>query len=152
MALGTRQIIVMFLIVGLFAFSFISFGINFQDEFNADQNSRILDDTRVKAIYDGVNSTFSSSRNTVNTFNSTITDPGAVEEGGDFGGVLFKPIVSITRAFTGIATGMFDVILGPILNALNIPEEAQRIVGTVLATIFLIVTIFLAWKLFRQGS
>ncbi len=146
---NTRKLIVGFIVIGLFAFAFLSFAINFQQEWRGD--SDILNDTRLNALYTGINGTFSTNFETAEQFDDTLYQEDVSEQGRTTS-ILFAGVTGIARAFTGIAANMFNAIFGPLLNALGLPQQAAVIVGAVLSTIFLIVTILLAWKLLRQGS
>tara|TARA_R100001480_G_scaffold67801_1_gene79207 strand:- start:447 stop:893 length:447 start_codon:yes stop_codon:yes gene_type:complete len=146
---NARKLIVGFVVIGLFAFAFLSFAVNFQQEWRGD--SDILNDTDLKLIYTGINDSFADDYQTSKSFDNSLYKE-EVKEGGLTTSLLFRPILGIMSAFTGIAAKMFNVVLGPLMSALGLPQQAAVVVGSVLSTIFLIVTILLAWKLLRQGS
>lgn len=147
---GTRQIIVGFAVIALFTFAFISFAVNFQTEWGANQS--ILDDSRISSMYSGVNSSIAYSDSISRQYSDTLYNETDPAQKGTATSILFGGIVAIANAFTGTATRVFSAIFAPLLSALGLPQEAAVIVGTVFSVIFLIVTILLAWKLLRQGA
>jgi len=149
MGVGARQIVIAFVVIGLFAFAAISFGVNYQQEWNSNQS--ILDDSRISSIYGGVNSTFKTSSVTVNDSSDTLYEESP-KESGTVANLLFGGIVGIARGFTGIASQFFNAIFGPLLSLLGLNGELAIVVGAVLSTILGITLAFLVWRLLRRGD
>lgn len=144
-----KDYIITFIVIGFFAFAFISFATNFQTELNAKDN--IINDTRISHIYSGMNESLYSSYGDSKEKNATLYEDDLSQK-SSVTTTLFGGIVGITKGFTGIANKIFGVIFTPLFDTLNLNRETSKILGAVLTTIFLIVGVLLAWKLLRSGE
>lgn len=152
--MNTKAIMVSFLVISLFIISFISFGVNFAQE--NDLTTTIRNDSRIDAIYTGVNDTIfdyngkgvyqesNSSQTSFNQDDPTLT--------GTTSSILFSAVTTVGKSIMSIANSIFGVTLEPLLKALGLPREVRVVVGTILATILVFLVTLLAWKLYRQGN
>jgi len=143
-----RNMVIAFVVIGLFAFAFISFGVSFQQEWGAEQT--ITDNTHISSIYSGVNDSIESSYQSSEEQKGSMTE----EEPGQSGSVselIMGAISNIAKVFTGVIDSVFGAITKPLLKALGLPQQVARIVGIVLSTILAITTTLLIWKLFKLG-
>lgn len=144
-----RKFVTGFLVIALFAFAFISFGINFQSEWDA--NSSISDDPHMSTIYSGVNDSIHSSHSDVEGQKGTLYEEDPTQT-GDVASLIFAGVSAIASVFTGVANGIFGVITYPLMNALGLPQGIASVIGTVLSSIFLITVVLLGWKLMKTGE
>tara|TARA_R100001530_G_scaffold136140_1_gene115444 strand:+ start:144 stop:596 length:453 start_codon:yes stop_codon:yes gene_type:complete len=150
MAIGTRQIVIAFVLIATFAFALISFGINIQNEWTGSSN--LLQDSRINNLYTGVNSTLKTANTQANGSAGTLYGEAEETKATFFERVILGPMKSIAQGFTNTASSLFNVLTAPLVRGLNLPQGLANFFGAVLATIFGIVTVFLAWRLFKQGA
>ncbi len=141
-----RQLVVGFLIVGIFMFSLISFGITLQTQNNSSQS--LLDDSTFNDTFGDLQTEIQGSKvvadNQREAFESQ--EPGA-------GGFNFD-LTSIIGAgikftdFLSSAGGMITIILTAPQVYLGIPG----IVTIGIASLITITIILLAWRLYRTGE
>jgi len=147
--MNMRNFVIGFMIIALFSFAFISFGINFQEEWGA--NKSIANDPHLSNLYDGVNKSIQSGYGTADNQKGTLYEEDPTQT-GEVSSLLFAGVSAIASAFTGIANATFGAIVTPLMKALGLPRDIAAIVGTVLSSIFLITVVLLGWKLMRQGE
>lgn len=152
--MDTKGLMFSFLLIALFIISVISFGVNFAVEHETNQS--ILDDSRINALYTGVNETifdyndigvYQESNDSLTSFNQD--DPSAT---GTASSILFSAVTSVGKSIMSIANSIFGVTLEPLLKLLGLPREVRVVVGVILSTILVFLVTLLAWKLYRQGQ
>lgn len=153
---GIRHIITGLLVFSLFVITFISFGVNFAEENNANQT--IIDDNSpLKTIYENVDSTLKdyddqgiqqSANDSFGSFYEEEETSGIIGSITDF---FIRSILGVGKTIAGIANTIFEVTLNPLLKTLGIQSEIARVIGIVLSTIMMFTLILLAWKLYRLG-
>lgn len=153
---GMKQIITGLLVFALFVIMFISFGVHFAEENNAEQT--IVDDNSpLKTIYEEVNTTIKDydGRGLQDTANQSFGSFYEEEEtSGTIGRItdfFIRSILGVGKTVAGVSNTIFEITLNPILKALGIQSEIARVIGIVLSTIMMFTLILLAWKLYRLG-
>lgn len=151
-----KDIMVGFLVFGIFIIALISFGVNFANENDAE--TLVTDNNSpIQTIYSGVNSTIYNYDG--NNIQEKANDSfGGFHDEGDTTGILgtitdffISSLLAVGKTITGISNAIFNVTLAPLLKALGIQPGIARIIGIVVSTIMLFTLILLAWKLYRLG-
>lgn len=143
-----RNMVIAFVVIGLFAFAFISFGVSFQEEWGADDT--ITDNTHISDIYSGVNKSIKSGYQGAEEQKGAMTEEEPTQS-GTVSELIMGAISTVASVFTGVVYGIFGSITDPLMKALGLPQEVARIVGVVLSTILAITATLLIWKLFKLG-
>lgn len=142
---GIRNMIISFILVGLFALAFISF--IYQTSIDNNPTSDLLTNSQLNKTFKGLNSTLSSYQQQAefqkNVSFSENTNPFvAIFE------LAVTSIIGIGRTFTGMIFGTWDLITGLIFVTLGVPP----IVIGVILSIIIITVIFLLFRMWRVGS
>lgn len=146
-----KGFVISFILIGLFAFSFVSFASVAQQEQGIEDN--IINDSNVGLIYSGLNDSFENEEGMYSDANDSV---GAINQGeevsGSGGELFFNAVRFVGSSLGGIAETVFNSIFDPLLKGLGMPEGVRKVVGAVLGTIFLITIALLAWRLFKRGE
>ncbi len=138
-----RDLIIGFLLVGLYALSMISFGIGLADLNSANQS--IGDDPRIINIIGNLSSELNKSQATAegqrDAFEQETPKLGT-------GSLLFESLAGVLKTFTGTFVVMFNIIFELIFQVFSIPP----VVLSVVISIALIMIVFLGWRFLRVGD
>lgn len=143
MASNFRGLIIAFLLVGLFFFAMISFGVQINED--NDANTSITNIPFINSTYTSLQTNLSSSSTTSQSqregFESEIPTEGVDN-------ILLFSIVSIGKVFGSMLTGLFNVIVIGSSQALGI----NPIIIGVIQSILLLTLIIFIWKTIKQGE
>jgi len=151
-----KGIIIGVLLVALFSIAFISFGINFGLEREAEIN--IANDSRINVLYTNLNDSIynyddsgdtiqETANGTTSAFNQDDTTGSSIIS--DF---IISSIVGVGKTLMGVVMVVSDIILDPVLSlVLPAAPEVRRIVGIILATILMFVLVLITWRLIKVG-
>lgn len=143
MAEGFRNIVIAFLLVGLFMFSLISFGV----ELAADNeiNQTILSHPTINSSYQKIESNLSTAASTASGQRANFETEIPTES---FGSLLFYSIVSAGKVFGGMMASMYNLITGSFSEVLGV---SPIVLGTITA-IILMSMVLLAWRVYKSGE
>jgi len=152
MATGLKTLIISFLLVGLFTYSFISFGDKFQNDMDANQTLLNESDSNLNSTYGFFRTNLEESEDTANTSRTSFESEKVTSE---FGSLTLSSVVGVAKSFTGTMIGFFNVIFDLIKVVFGFDEGNSAaftaVIGT-LSAILLITIIFFAWRWIRTGS
>ena len=137
-----KDLIIPLLLSGLFIIAMISFGIYLANENNA--NNILAGNEALNRSYNNIN------RQLLETENSTESQKQAFFKDIPVIGqisIVLKSITGTARIFFSGGISLLDSMFTLVSETLGIPS----IVISVLTSIFLIIGVLLAWKLFRTG-
>lgn len=147
MAEGTRNLVIAFVLVSLFIFAFVSFGVQFQTDMGANQT--ILNETK-----GGLNTTFIQIETQLSEMKSTTNSSRtAVEEEGvgiDEGQITSTSIISTVLTFWSRISGTWQAIKG--LFDVFFDKDMRNVFLGAIGTILTITLILYAWKTWRTGT
>lgn len=151
-ATGLKTLIISVLLVGLFIYSFIAFGVQFQTDMDANQSILNTTASNLNKTYGALKTNLTGSEDTAN---STRTSFESEEAKSEFGSLTFKSIVGVGKSFTGTMANFFNIIFDLLKVVLGLDEDDNAaftvVIGT-LGAIFLVTVIFFAWRTYRSGS
>lgn len=141
--MGLKEITVSILLIGLFSFALISFGLNMQLLNNAPVT--LLNDSTINSSYGLLNNSYSQyQKEAQERYNASAQDNP--QAGSD--SILTFSIVNNARSFTtGIFT-IFGIIMNLIINTLTI----NPIIIGVFSGLLIFIVILYTWRLFRGGE
>jgi len=143
MAKDFGNLFTLFALIGLLIFGLISFGYNFQQE--NDMVNTIRDDDRINKTYIDLNSSLSDFRNKAELRKGSFENESATESSGSL--ILFT-ITSAGKVFTGMITGVYNVLI--VLPALILGIDP--IIISVFTALLLVTLVLSLWRLYRQGG
>jgi len=143
MATGFRNLFIAFLLVGLFFFSMVNFGIQLSNE--NDANSSLLDHDAINRSFNDLSSKLGSSDENASAQRENFESETPTAPSGDY--ILVSVIKSGFTTFSTIM-GVFNTIIVLMTETLGI----SSVVLGVLSTILLISGIFLLWRLYKAGE
>ena len=143
MSEGFKGLIISFILVGLFAFAMINFGVQLSLE--NDSNQSILENSAINRSYHRLESNLTELRDEAQTQKEGFEGEDPKLEGGS---LLFKSIVGAGKTFSSTITSVWIIISDVAYNVFGINE----IILGVLASILLVTIIFLAWRAYKAGS
>lgn len=138
---GFRNMMIAFLITGLFFVALASFSINFANENNA--NMTLLDDAELSRTFTNINETIDDASVDVQT-QRNATEQSPTSEGSD--NLIIPAVWSSIKIFGGMITSLGNDLLAA-LYAFGIP-------GVVLGIILAIIGVSLilwGWSVIRSG-
>jgi hypothetical protein len=138
-----KDIVISFVFLALFTVAFISF--TYQMTYNNNPTSALLSDQRI-------NKTLSSSFSALNNFSTTSgtqmnQSNSETITGGAFGLISFAIIGSV-RNFGNVITGTYTIITTLLIETIHI----NPIILNIILGIIMVVLIFSAWRIYRQGQ
>ena len=156
--MGAKEIMFTSLIITLFVFAFISFGVNFASE--TESALSITNDSRIGNLYSGVNGSIFADTYDGKTLAETANETADDYDSDDTSGVtnfltdkLTDVIKGSAKLVMGVTYSIFDSILDPILSIMfpNSPGTRQA-VGIVLTAIISFLLVFAVWRLIKSGQ
>lgn len=151
-ASGLKTLIVSVLLVGLFMYALIAFGVQFQTDMDANQTILNTTDSNLNKTYGNLRTNLTGAEDTAN---ATRTSFESEEAKSEFGSLTFKSIVGVGKSFTGTMANFFNIIFDLFKVVLGLDEDdtsAFTIVIGTLGAIFLVTVIFFGWRAYRSGS
>ena len=145
MVLGFKDLVISFILVGVFVFAFISFGYQFQLDMGANQTLLDDEDSGIREAFHSMNSSLSDIESTANSSMFSVSAEEFDTSGGE---ITFKTIPKATTNFWTRTTGIFDLLRTFLFKTLGI---SSTVLGAI-ATIFTVTLILLGWKLWRTGT
>jgi len=142
-----RTLFIGFVLVGLFAFSLLTFGTNFAANNNA--NITVLDSPALNNSYVGFQSQLESGQTNAqinsNTFdNSTISEDAAY--------LPISPIRAVGKVFQGTLNSIYSTTIGLFVEQFNLGEGSGIIITGAIGLILAITIIFLLWRAYKSGD
>ncbi len=138
-----RDTFIMFSLISLFSFAALSFVIQLQIE-NDGPNS-LLENDLINRTFIDLGGDISQNEQTVNTskgaFDSENPAPG-------FGSLIIFAIVGVTKTFTGVITGTYNILILLPITTLGVPTQIANVLGAIL----MMSLVFMAWRVYRVGS
>ncbi len=138
-----KTLVISALLVGIFSFALLSFG----NQMSLDNNTKniILEEEQFNRTFNTINVTLQDATNTINaTREGFFSDIPIV---GDLGAFLTS-IVAVGRQSFSVVKSIYDLTIGLIAETLGI----SPIVIGVITSIIIIVSLLLAWRVYRTGS
>lgn len=150
---GFKTLVISFILVGLFIYALIAFGIQFQTDMDANQT--ILNETtsNLNTTYGSLKTNLTGAEDTGKSSREKFEDQAPITSTS--GEVSFTSIVAAGKNFAGTMTGFFKTIFGLLKVTLGFDDTddtAFTIVLSTLGAIFLVTVIFFAWRAYRAGS
>lgn len=144
-SVGLKSMIITFLIIGLFSFALISFGVNFPDNNLANQS--LLDDQRINTSYSQLSTELQDTKTTSEAQLDVLEETEA-ETGSE--NVVFRSVASVWKAFKSMSIGLFNIVFGLIFDVL-LGQAFVAVVGVIGAIVTLLIA-FYVWKWVRTGD
>lgn len=141
--MGFRETAINAVLVGLVILAFIAFAAQTASDNNP--NRTIISNPSINQTYSSLSTTLNGAAGIAGgQLNATSSETPTL----GFGSLVLFSIVGAGRVFTGLVTGIYQIIFVLMVQQLQIPV----ILINVLITIILISVIFLGWRLYRIGS
>ena len=138
-----KSLLVSTLLIGLFIVALLSFGINLAN--NNDADNILLDDPALNATFSEMEDELKAAETSSDSQkDSFFIDVPIIGEAS----VIFTSITGFVRVFFNMGIGIIKAVFLLIQTTLRIPP----IVTGVFTSIFIIVTLFLIWKVIRVGT
>lgn len=138
-----KGLIITALLVGLFIFAVISFGIQLAENNNA--NMSILNNPSINKSFASITSELEEAEDTAESGRVGLWSGIPILEEV---GIVLDSIVSVGQVFSGMVIGVFGITFELITTTLGIPP----IVLGVITAIILISIVLLAWSVFKAGK
>jgi len=142
-----KGLIITTLLIGLFIFAIISFGINLSGSNNP--NSTIMQNEVINRSYSDLESELgglqSQAEDSRESFLSEIPVIGEIT-------AIFKSIFGIGSTFITIIRNIYNIIIELISVGLGVGSGAGKIIFGVFTTIIIIVAILLGWSVYKAGK
>ena len=149
---GFKTLVISILLVGLFMYALIAFGVQFQTDMDANETILDTEDSNLNDTYEALKTNLTGAEDTAN---ATRTSFESEEAKSEFGSLTFKSIVGVGKSFTGTMANFFNIIFDLLKVVLGLDDEDSAaftvVIGT-LGAIFLVTVIFLAWRSYTSGS
>lgn len=144
--MSARNMIISFMVVGLFVFSMITFGIGIA---TLNNGQSIASDQRINSTYGSyvtqlanVQSTAEQQRDKFDSESPTLS----------FGEILFESIVGVGRTFTSSMVGFMDTTFNLIFVTIFGGDPTFAVViGTIIGIVLLSI-VFLLWRVYKAGE
>ena len=140
---GFRNLIVSFILISLFFFALLSFGINLA--INNSSNQSILDNNVINTAFGNLSTQIGTINSTAATQLNATQQEAPQQPTGDF---TLTGVIGSVWKFAGIITGSFNLIFVAAATILGIPVEVLIVLGGILS----IMIILLAWRVFKAGE
>ena len=156
--MGAKEIMITSLILTLFVFAFISFGVNFANE--TESALSVTNDSRINSLYSGVNDSIFADSYNGKSLQETANETKDDFDNEDTSGItnfitdkLADVIKGSAKIVMSIVYVGYDAILDPLLSIIfpNSPQVRQTI-GVILTSILLFVVTFAIWRLIKTGN
>ena len=138
-----KDLIITALLVGLFIFAVISFGVQLSKNNNA--NMSILNNPSINKSFVSITSELEEAEDTAESGRVGLWSGIPILEEV---GIVLDSIVSVGQVFSGMVIGVFGITFELITTTLGIPP----IVLGVITAIILISIVLLAWSVFKAGK
>ena len=130
------------IIIGLFVFAIISFGVGFGTDNHA--NTTLLSDQRINDSYRDINSTLTQSQSSINESLAAFEADNPLEGAAS---LLFKSVPSGLKTIASAVKLVYNISFGLVFDLLGIPA----IVGVSLSIILLVSILLLSWRVIVRG-
>ncbi len=138
-----KGLIITALLVGLFIFALISFGVQLAK--NSDANMSILDNPAINDSFVSIESKLGEAKDTAEAGRKGLwSGIPLLEEVG----IILDSIVSVGQVFSQMVIGVYELTFGLITETLGI----SPIVLGVITAIVLVSIVLLAWSVFKSGK
>jgi len=142
--MNPKNLFISFVLIALFSFAIISFGINIESVNHGNQT--IMQDQRINNTYGNiVNSLQSAQKNATNQQSVYNQDNPVIASNN----LVLTSIVSIWKVFTGSIIGFYNITIGLVFESLFGSTFSAIFAG--LTTIFIVLLILMGWQLIRTG-
>jgi len=132
-----------FIVAGLFFIALVNFGNQLAIDNGAEWS--ILQDDRINSSIITAESNLGSAQNSANIGRASFENDSLKSDAND---VILPSIKSVGTTLGGTMTSMYNLIFGTAADILNIPS----IVLVTIVSILVVLTVVLAWRLYRTGS
>ena len=144
--MSARNMIISFMIIGLFVFAMISFGIGIA---TLNDGTSITEDKRINKSYGQyetqlkqVQSEAEEQRNKFDSESPTTS----------FGEILFSSIVGVGRTFTSSLVNFMDITFSLVFTTVFGRDPAFAVVTGTIIEIILLSIVFLLWRVYKAGE
>lgn len=137
-----RQFIITGLIVGIFIFAIINFGVQLSSENNA--NTTILENQKINSSFTSMNTTLSNTQDTLNSSETSFFSDTIIGDAG----IIIESIVGVANVATGIITAVYSLTFGMVASTLGV----SSLVVSIFSAIVLITIILLSWRTIKSGG
>lgn len=144
--MGARDMVISFMVIGLFVFSMISFGVGIAV---LNDGQSISDDPKIGDAFEDYKA----------QLNVTQAEAQAQRDSFDsekptlsFGEILFESIVGVGRTFTSSMVTFVDITFGLVFTVIFGAGSAFAVVLGVMTSIVLITIVFLLWRVVKAGE
>lgn len=144
--MSARNMIISFMIIGLFVFAMISFGIGIA---TLNDGTSITEDKRINKSYGQyetqlkqVQSEAEEQRNKFDSESPTTS----------FGEILFSSIVGVGRTFTSSLVNFMDITFSLVFTTVFGGDPAFAVVTGTIIGIILLSIVFLLWRVYKAGE
>ena len=138
-----RETYINFALLGLMVFSLISF--ISVTQLNNNVNDTILNDSILNRSFSSLGTDLGDLQTQSNS--SRESYEADIPERG-FGSLIVFAIVGVGNTFTGMITGVYNILIDLPATKLGVP----KIVFQVLGSILMVSLILLTWRVYRAGS
>ncbi len=145
MAVGFKEFVISFILIGVFVFAFISFGNQFQIDMNANQTILESEDSNLSGLFYSMNRSLAGAETTAGSSRVSVANETFDTIGGE---ITYKTIPKATINFWDTTTGIFSLVRNFLAPTLGI----DAVILTAIGTIFTITLIALGWKFWRTGT
>lgn len=143
MAEGFKSLLIAMVLVGLFAFSMIGFGVQLASE--NDLNQSVLDNPALESAYPDINETLGDIHTQSGSGKTSIESESPQSEGDNF---LFFSIIGTGKVFLNSVVGIGNLISNVARQVLGIPMIVMNVIIAILGISLLLYF----WRLVRSGE
>ncbi len=138
-----RSLIIGAMLTSLFVIAMMNGHIFLSQENNV--NASLLDEEDINRVYTQLNSSLNDAQESASNVRTAFEDEKPNLLAGFF---LLESIINAAKALGSILVNIFNLTFGVMISKLGIPP----LFFGVMTAILLIMMVFLAWKLFKQGE
>ncbi len=141
--MGLKEMVISFVLVGLFFVAMVNFGANLAIDNNANQS--ILEDPRINSTFQDTNVQLFAAYDTANESRVTFERD---EIKADSDNLIITSIKGVGTAVGGTLSAMANLMFGTLGDVLNVPPVALATIMAILG----ISIVFASWRAYRAGS
>ena len=134
-----------FILIGLFVFAIISFGLTLQLQNGIDENETLLSNDVINRTYARLGENLSEigteAQTQKDSFESEVPERG-------FGSLIIFAIVGVAQSFGNGIIAVYNIIIVLPASVLGVPSQ----VISALTSILLVSLTLLAWRVYRSGN
>lgn len=142
-----KGLLITTLLIGLFLFAIISFGVNLSLDNN--QNATILQNKAINKTFGQLGTNLSNSRSTAEG-QKTATETEVPTAGSD--SLLLLSIKSAIKVFSSTMTNIYNLTFGLIFETLGLSAGTGAVILGTMFAILAIVIVFLGWRVLKAGE